>query len=124
MDDPRHKLGQEGERLAERFLRKNGYKTLARRFNTPVGEIDLVMRDRQTIVFVEVKTRSDRTVAEPQDAVGAVKQRKLARAAGWFIHHKRFDHKPCRFDVVAVVIPGDGPAQIEHFPDAFLPQTG
>jgi putative endonuclease len=123
-DDPRHQLGREGERLAERFLRLRGLKTIARHFNTPTGELDLIMRDHETLVFVEVKTRRDRKYADPEDAVGANKRRRMTRAARWFIHEKRWDDQPCRFDVVAVLLPPDGRPEIEHFPDAFLPHTG
>jgi len=121
MADPRRQLGLEGERVAETFLRRRGLKTVARAYATPVGEIDLVMRDGATVVFVEVKTRRDRQWAEPQDAVSRPKQRKLARCAAWFLERQRWTDRPCRFDVVAVVRSEQGAPEIEHFPDAFLP---
>ncbi len=121
--DPRHQLGDAGERLAERFLTARGLKTVARRFSTPVGELDLVMRDRSTVVFVEVKTRHDRDFADPQDAVNLRKQRRLTRAAQWFIQQRRWQDQPCRFDVVAVTLAAGEP-QIEHFPEAFEPRRG
>ena len=119
--DPRHQLGRCGEQLAEKYLKKHGLKTIARHYNTPVGELDLVMRDGDTVVFAEVKTRRDRKWADPQDAVGYHKQRCLTRAAQWFIHRKGWDDRPCRFDMIAVVLPPDGEPDIEHFPDAFPP---
>ncbi len=119
--DPRHELGRRGEQLAEKYLRKNGLKTVARHYGTPVGELDLVMRDGATLVFTEVKTRRDRKHADPQDAVGYDKQRCLTRAARWFIHRKGWEDRPCRFDMVAVIVPLDGEPEIEHFPDAFPP---
>ena len=122
MADSREQFGLEGERLAERFLRRQGLKMVARRFATPVGEIDLVMRARDTVVFVEVKTRRDREYADPEDAVGRDKQRKMARCAAWFLRRRRLEDRPCRFDVVAVVIAEDAEPEIEHFPDAFLPE--
>ena len=122
--DPRRDLGQAGERLAEQFLHQHGLKTVVRRFSTPVGELDLVMRDGDTVVFVEVKTRRDRDLADPQDAVNLPKQRRMTRAARWFIQHQRWDDKPCRFDIVAVLLPPDGQPEIEHFPNAFLPKAG
>jgi putative endonuclease len=120
-NDPRHELGREGERLAEHFLRRHGLKTVTRHFATPVGELDLVMRDGDTVAFVEVKTRRDRRHADPEDAVGRDKQRRLTRAARWFIHHRGWDGRPCRFDIVSVILPGTGEAEIEHFPGAFSP---
>jgi putative endonuclease len=123
-DDPRQRLGQHGERLAERFLRRRGLKIVARRFSTPLGELDLVMRDGETLVFVEVKTRRDRVHADPEDAVRRDKQRRMTRAARWLIHQRRWGDRPCRFDVVAVTWPPEGEPQIEHFPNAFLPPPG
>ncbi len=122
MCDARKELGLQGERLAEAFLRKRGLKTVARRFSTPVGEIDLLMRAAETVVFVEVKTQRNRTFKDPQDQVKPSKQRKLVKAATWLLNRKRWTDKPCRFDVVAVVLPETGEPEIEHFPDAFVPQ--
>ena len=122
MADPRRQIGLEGERLAEVFLKRRGLKTVLRRYSTPVGEIDLVMRAGDTVVFVEVKTRRSRAWADPQDAVSLPKQRKMARCARWLLQHKRWTDRPCRFDVVAVTLPEAGQPEIEHFPDAFLPQ--
>ncbi len=122
--DPRRETALRGERLAEAFLKKRGLKSIARRFNTPVGELDLVMRDGRTLVFVEVKTRSDRVFADPQDALNPAKWRRLTRAAQWFIKHRGCEDDPCRFDVVGVTLPESGDPQIEHFPDAFVPDVG
>jgi putative endonuclease len=119
--DARKELGLQGERLAEAFLHKHGLKSVARRFSTPVGEIDLVMRAAETVVFVEVKTQRDRAFKDPEDQVIHSKQRKLAKAAKWFLTRKGWTDKPCRFDVVAVVLPETGEPEIEHFPDAFAP---
>ncbi|TWT40879.1 hypothetical protein RAS1_35640 [Phycisphaerae bacterium RAS1] len=117
--DPRHVLGAQGEALAESHLRNLGYKLLARRFSTPVGEIDLVMRDAGAIVFVEVKSlRSDRW-SDPESRVTPAKQRKLQSAAEWYLNRHRLAARAVRFDVVAAVIPENGDPQIVHFPDAF-----
>jgi putative endonuclease len=118
----RSELGLQGERLAEALLKQRGLKTLARRFSTPVGELDLVMREAETIVFVEVKTQRDRAFKDPQEQVTLAKQRKLVKAAQWFINRKRWTDKPCRFDIVAVVLAEGTEPEIEHFPDAFLPK--
>lgn len=122
-DDPRHQLGRAGERLAEQFLTKRGLKVVVRNHSTPVGEIDLIMRDGPTLVFVEVKTRRDRDLADPEDAVRPDKQRHMAKTARWFIHTRGWDNRPCRFDIVAVTLPENGLPEIEHFPDAFIPRA-
>lgn len=121
MSDPRASFALEGECLAERFLRARGMRVAARRFSTPVGELDLVMRAGGTLVFVEVKTRRDRRLAEPYDAVTPTKQRRLLRAAAWYLHRKRLEDRPCRFDIVSIVLPPGEPPEIEHFEDAFRP---
>lgn len=115
--DPRHALGLEGERLAERWLRKRGLKTIARRFSTPIGELDLVMRQGQTVVFVEVKTRGDDKQENPVDAVTRRKQARVARAAKWFLKSKRWEERPCRFDVVTIVYKDGAQPQVEHIED-------
>lgn len=120
--DPRHELGRLGERAAEQHLRKRGLKTVARDYRVPIGELDLVMRDGETVVFVEVKTRRDCKYAEPIDAVTGRKRARMTRAARWFIHEKRWEARPCRFDVVTVILPApDATPTIEHFADAFGP---
>ncbi len=122
MSDPRHDLGQRGEELAERFLRRTGLKAVACRYRTPVGELDLVMLDHDTVVFVEVKTRHDDRAADPAVAVGARKRQRLVRAAQWFLHARKWEQRRCRFDVV-MVRPGtaEADARCEHVPDAFVP---
>ena len=117
--DPRHQLGREGERLAERLLRKSGLRSVARHFNTPVGELDLVMRDGDTLVFVEVKTRRDRKFADPEDALTREKRRRLLQTARWYIEHTGWGDRPCRFDVVTAVVSSEGEPQLVHYPDAF-----
>lgn len=79
------------------------------------------MRDRDTVVFVEVKTLRDRRMMDPEDALRPPQRRRLTKTARWFLHHKRWDDQPCRFDLVTVVLPEDGQPEIEHHPDAFLP---
>ena len=117
MSDPRHDFGQRGEALAERFLRGRGLKTIARNFSTPAGELDRVMRDGETIVFVEVKTRCDRRFCDPEESVRSAKLTRLTRAARWFLSARRWSDRPCRFDVVSIVLPADGEPEIEHFED-------
>ncbi len=119
--DPRQTLGRAGEKHAERFLKKKRYHLLARRYSTPFGEIDLIMRDSATIVFVEVKTRRDRRYTDPEEAVRADKIRRMTRTARTYLKQKRIDDAPARFDVVSVILPAEGPPEIEHFEDAFPP---
>lgn len=122
MTTPRDELGQAGERAAERFLKNLRYKILARRFNTPVGEIDLICRDGDTIVFVEVKTQQSAELLDPESRVTRTKQSRLAKAAAWYVNQKKLHDKPLRFDVVAVVMADTkSTPEVEHFIDAFVP---
>ena len=122
MSQAHSELGLEGERHAEAYLKRRGLKGIERRYSTPVGEIDVIMLSGDTVVFVEVKTQRDRTFKDPQEQVTATKQQRLIKAAKWYVQRKRWTDKPCRFDVVAVVLPESGSPEIEHFPDAFAPQ--
>ena len=97
------KNGQEWERLAESFLQRRGLKTLERNYYCRAGEIDLVMHDRQTLVFVEVRYRRSDSHGSGAESVGISKQRKLIRTAQSFLQAK--PHHPataCRFDVVSI----------------------
>lgn len=121
-DDDRQELGRRGEQFAAEFLRLRGLRILARRFRTPVGELDLVCDDRGTVVFVEVKSQSDDRLCDPQDRLNVTKRRRLLKAARWFIHGRRLASRPCRFDVVTVILTGAGAPRIRHFADSFLPE--
>ena len=117
---PPKTLGRRGEEAAARFLKRLGYKILARGRRLAPGELDLVALDGRTIVFVEVKTRTSADVGHPAEAVDAVKQRKLTRLAVTFLKRHGLLEFPARFDVVAITWPeGRGRPVIEHFKNAF-----
>jgi putative endonuclease len=113
-------LGRRGEDAAARFLKRLGYKILARGSRLASGELDLVALDGRTIVFVEVKTRTSADVGHPAEAVDANKQRRLTRLAVTFLKRHQLLEFPARFDVVAITWPpGRGRPMIEHFKNAF-----
>ncbi len=115
-------LGDEGERLAARYLRRQGYKILARRYRTSLGELDLIARDGDCIVFVEVKTRRDIQAGEPHEAVDARKQAQLTRLALAFLKRYRLLEHRARFDVVSIVWEGNSrEPKIVHYRNAFEP---
>ncbi len=110
-------LGDRGERIAARFLKRQGMRVLTRGYATGQGEVDLICRDGETLVFVEVKSRRR---GEPAEAVTPEKQRRLTLAGLHFLRRHDLLEIPCRFDVVAVVWPeGAEVPTIEHFRDAF-----
>jgi putative endonuclease len=120
MDD-RAGLGTAGEKAAERFLRRLKYRIVTRNYRCPAGELDIVALDGKIVVFVEVKTRTGREHADPQDAVNTQKRRHMHRAAQFFIRHTGSEDRQFRFDVVAIVQTPDGSLQTEHLPGAFAP---
>jgi putative endonuclease len=109
-----------GEAAAARFLRRLGYRILARRDRSKLGELDLVALDGRTIVFVEVKTRVEADGASPAEAVDRAKQGRMTRLALTYLKRHRLLDSPARFDVVAVTWP-DGARRptIQHHPNAF-----
>lgn len=121
---PRHiERGIEGEELAVRALKKKRYKIVERNFRTPAGEIDIVARDGKCLVFAEVRTRGSVEFGLPQETIGAAKRKRLCTAARWYLQKKRIGDDSCRFDVVAIVMPGGGDKpRIEVIKDAFRPE--
>ena len=110
-------LGNKGEMLASRYLMEQGFAVL--RYNWRCGhkEIDLIARERDTLVFVEVKSRRDEYYGNASDAVTPQKIRHLISAAEVYIKRYKID-SPYRFDIVTVVGTGE-PYKIEHIRDAF-----
>lgn len=96
------RLGRQGEDLACHELRRRGYAILARRFRTRHGEIDIVARDGDVLVFVEVKARSSRRFGGALGAVTPRKQRQVIAMAQRYMARVGWKARPCRFDVVAV----------------------
>ena len=110
-------LGDRGERVAASALRRRGMRILRRNYRTRHGEVDLIARDGDVLVFVEVKARRR---GDPAEAVTPEKQRRLTLAALHFLKRHGLLECRSRFDVVAVLWPDEGgdPA-VEHYPDAF-----
>lgn len=118
MTQDRLTLGRQGEDAATHYLQRKGMKILARNLSTPVGEIDLVVRHKRFLIFVEVKTRRGTAFGSPAEAVGPRKQRQIIRTAKWYLNDKGDQGLQPRFDVIAIIAHGDT-LQIEHIPAAF-----
>ena len=113
-------LGQRGEKLAAKYLRRKGYKIIARDERSGLGELDLVALDGQTVVFIEVKTRRSSDFGHPAEAVTHDKQRRMTRLAVTWLKRHRLLESSARFDVVAITWPdGSRTPTIEHYPNAF-----
>lgn len=120
---PGIELGKRGELYAAAYLEQHGYRLVAANFTLPVGrnrrgavvnaEIDLVAYDRNTLCFIEVKTRASNWFAPPQVNVDRRKRRQIARAANAYRRMLDLKDQPYRYDVVAVVLASDSTPQIE-----------
>ncbi len=110
-------LGKEGEDAAAAFLKKKGFKILRTNYRTPLGEIDIIAKDGDVLVFVEVKTRADDAFGSPFEAVTPRKREKIKKVALCFMKGLR-NETAARFDVLSIMA-RDGRQFIEHIPDAF-----
>jgi putative endonuclease len=111
-------LGKAGEEDAVRFLKNKGYKLLRQNYKTKLGEIDIVAQDKETLCFIEVKTRSSFIFGHPSEALTQAKQRKLSQVALFFLKEHNLIKKKARFDVVTVAYSEDKP-QLELIKNAF-----
>ena len=118
MTQERLSLGKKGEELAISQLKALKYKILERNYKCPLGEIDIIARDKNMLVFIEVKTRATRDFGAPAAAVDQRKQRQLSRVALTYLNQKKLFDIPARFDVVAVELVPPSP-RIEIIRDAF-----
>lgn len=123
-DRRRKNTGKLGELEAREALERRGYAILARNFRCRQGEADLVAADGETLVFVEVKTRSDLGHGLPREAVGRTKQQRLGVAALRYCCEHGIEDRPLRFDVVEVILLRGEVAGVEIIPDAFVPEVG
>jgi putative endonuclease len=116
-------LGETGERIAERWLRRQGWRVLHRRFRSGRRDIDLVVERDGTVAFVEVKARRGEEFGGPVGAVNWRKQRELARSARVWIDRHGQPPESYRFDVVGVLVGGRS-VRVRHVENAFaLPPT-
>lgn len=111
-------LGRKGEEIALRFLKKNGYHIIESNYGCKMGEMDIIAREKDTLVFVEVKTRTSTQFGPPQLAVHANKQRQLSKIALNYLKEKHLNEVKARFDVVAILLEQKG-EKIELIRDAF-----
>ena len=111
------RLGQKGEELAVKYLRKKGYKIIKQNYKTKIGEIDIIANDGGTLVFVEVKTRESIAYGMPFEAVNSYKRRKIANVALLYLK-KIKEVPPCRFDVVSLYY-DHGKPEFKLIKDAF-----
>lgn len=120
MTEARQDLGKSGENLAASELESRGYAIVARRYRTGHGEIDIIARDGETMVFVEVRRKSSGECGTAAESVTRAKQRRVIRMAVEYLWlHGLYDRCPVRFDVVAIDDRPDGTPQIVVYVGAF-----
>lgn len=117
--DRNRNLGRKGEEAAARYLEQRGYEVLERNWTCFAGEADIIARDEEWLVFVEVKTRRNTDKGFPSDAVDARKREKYERIALAYAAEYSGTEVPVRFDVVSIVVIGNGKAMIRHHMNAF-----
>ena len=119
-DKPLHlRHGELGERAAKRHLKRNGLKFLVANFRSQRGEVDLVCRDKDCLVFVEVKTRSSEEWLRPAAAVNAERRRRLSRAALDYLRLLKNPPVKIRFDIVEVLLLDGAVREVRHLPNTF-----
>ncbi|MCW8890706.1 MAG: YraN family protein [Sedimenticola sp.] len=111
------KKGHDAESQAQRYLEQRGLRSLERNYRCKLGEIDIIMQQQDTLVFVEVRYRKQRAFGSAAESVTTTKQRKLIRAAQHYLQTHRLYDCPCRFDVLA--IHGEKSEEIDWIPNAF-----
>ncbi len=112
-------LGKEGEAIAVQFLTELGYKILDRNFRSQQGEVDIIAKDGDQLVFVEVKTYSIGSFGTPLGAVGRSKKESLIHAARTYLMKNNIKNVNCRFDVLAIYRSWQGLSNFDHIKDAF-----
>ncbi|QJB56449.1 YraN family protein [Pseudodesulfovibrio sp. zrk46] len=115
---PTKQRGDLGEDAAARFLEQKGFRVLERNWRFRQWELDLICRDGDTVVFVEVKTRRAGSMGTPGDALNRKKQARLVKAASQYLSKHDLWDEPCRFDLAAVIDTGVS-MDVEHTENAF-----
>lgn len=115
-----NELGKKGELIARKFLEEKGFLIIETNWRHEKDEIDIIAKDGDELVMVEVKTRSTRYFGDPSEAVGAAKESFMIRAAEAYLEISNLN-MDTRFDIVSIVIDNDS-ENIEHIKDAFYPE--
>ncbi|MCU0783071.1 MAG: YraN family protein [Verrucomicrobia bacterium] len=119
-EKPEHlRRGELGERAAKKYLRKRGLKFLTANFRSARGEIDLIFRDDDCLVFAEVKTRSSEEWTRPAAAVDARKRRLLSQTALDYLKLLKNPQVKIRFDIVEILLADGAVREVRHLPNSF-----
>jgi putative endonuclease len=119
MGNESQELGKEGEAIAVQYLIERGYKIINRNFRSQQGEVDIIMKDGDLLVFVEVKSYSIGSFGTPLGAVGKSKKLSIIHAARTYLLKNNIKNVNCRFDVLAIYRSWTGLTNFDHIKDAF-----
>ncbi|MBN3032539.1 MAG: YraN family protein [Candidatus Saganbacteria bacterium] len=115
-----YEIGREGEAAAEVYLQQRGYRIIERNYRSQQGEVDLIAREGEFLVFVEVKNYSFRSYGAPAGAVRKNKRQSIIHAAQTYLYKNKINGTHCRFDVVTLYRRPDGSRAIELYKNAFM----
>jgi len=118
MSKRKQEIGKKGETVAVHYLKKQGYRIIEQNYRSKAGEIDIIAREKQSLVFVEVKTRSSRSFGSPKWAITPKKQKTISMAALYYLKMTNQNDVDARFDVVSILLQGED-TQIELVRNAF-----
>jgi len=113
----RHETGRIGEDIATIYLQQSGYTIIERNFECKIGEIDIIAKDKNEIVFIEVKTRASALYGLPKEAVDQTKKKHIYRSAEFYVYIKHLENKPIRIDVIEVY-KKQGKFRVNHIKNA------
>jgi putative endonuclease len=119
MPHQKQTIGKVGEDLAEEFLVNKGYEIIQRNYRYGHGEIDIIASDRETLVFIEVKTRNNLEFGPPELAVTKSKQRQIRKIAESYLFEKEIKDTDCRIDVIGILLIKNQDPHINHIVNAF-----
>ncbi|MCU7494643.1 MAG: YraN family protein [Ignavibacteria bacterium] len=114
-----NKAGREGEEMAARLLESKGFRIVERNYHFGKGEIDIIAKDGETLVFVEVKYRQNLEYGEPEYSITPAKIKQVRKLAECYLFERKIDESACRFDVVAILEERPGEPVINYYEDAF-----
>lgn len=118
MSQEKKEIGQKGEDLAANYLKELGYQILERNYRCKLGEVDIIARENDTLVFIEVRTRSSLDFGLPQESINRRKRHQISKVALEYMIRKKLKNIPARFDVVAISLK-PGKEKVDHIKDAF-----
>ena len=119
MSKARIKFGKYGEDLAIELLKAKGFQIIQRNYRQKCGEVDIIAKDKKTLVFIEVKTRSSLRFGQPFEAVTTAKQAQLSRIALDYMTRNKIINQAARFDVISILLEKNREPKIEHLQNCF-----